>query len=214
MGYLNVFRSLTGADSRLGFYTKETKDRIPEVPGCYAWFLPLWFYREDLDELMQIVGGVLDYEQEPEKEVDLPFTWESVKLRARRGTKIRAGNRTRVATWQKVLADDQARKALQQTLLEASLLMPPLYVGRTNNIKQRYLQHVQDQDLERNSFHSRFTECVKKSELKISVSDLLFVCIETPNELRKVLGDSDESEPNLLIEQILMQFCRPPFSIR
>ena len=214
MGYLNVFRSLTSADSRLGFYTKETKDRIPERPGCYAWFLPLWFYRTELGELLQIVGDVLDYEPEPEKEVTLPFTWEAVKLRARRRTKVKAGTRTHVATWKKVLADVEAREALKQTLLEASLFMPPLYVGRTNNIKKRYLQHVQDRDSERNSFHSRFTECVQKLELKISVSDLLFVCIETPNELRKVLGDSDESEPNLLIEQILMQFCRPPFSMK
>ena len=92
--------------------------------------------------------------------------------------------------------------------------MPPLYVGRTNNLKQRYLQHAQPVDPNRNSFHSRFTECVTKLELKISVNDLLFVCITTPNELRKALGDSDESEPNLLIEQIMMQFCRPPFSLR
>ena len=142
MGYLNVFHKLTSADSRLGFYTKETKDRIPELPGCYAWFLPLWFYRTEFAELMEIVTNVLDYEQEPEKQVNVPFTWDSVKLHVRRSTKIKAEKRTNAA-WDKVLADTAAREALQQTLLETSLLMPPLYVGRTNNLKQRYLQHAQ-----------------------------------------------------------------------
>ena len=214
MRYLNAFRNLTNADSRLGFYTKDTKDRIPELPGCYAWFLPLWRYREDLDELTQLVNDVLDYEQVPEKEAELPFTWETVKLRARRATRIKGRNAQHVRTWKKVLAEQDARDALQHTLLEASLLMPPLYVGRTNNIKRRYLQHVQEPNFEKNSFHHRFTECVNELDLKISVSDLLFVCIQTPPELRPVLGTSDQSEANVLMEQILMQFCRPPFSIR
>lgn len=213
MGHLNVFRNITSADSRLGLYTKETKDRIPELPGCYAWFLPLWFYRSELDDLMLLVRNVLDYEQEPEKRVNVPFTWESVNLHVRRGTRIKA-EKKRHAAWKQILTDTTAREALQQTLLETSLLMPPLYVGRTNNLKQRYLQHTQPRDFTRNDFHSRFTECVKDLNLKISVTDLLFVCIKTPNELREVLGDSDESESNLLIEHILMQFCRPPFSLR
>ena len=56
MGHLNVFKNLTSVDGRLAFYTKETKDKIPELPGCYAWFLPLWFYTSDLDELMKVVS--------------------------------------------------------------------------------------------------------------------------------------------------------------
>ena len=211
MRYLDAFRKLTSADSRLGFYTKETRDRVPEFAGCYAWFLPLWLYDKEFDTLIRIVSDVLDYEQEPEKEVHVPFTWESVSLRVQRSTKIKVKNDR---AWKKILDDAQAQEALQQTLLEASLLMPPLYVGRTNNLKQRYLQHAHNHGLEKNNFHSRFKECVKKLDIKISVGDLLFVCIETPNELRHIFGDSDESESNRLIEQILMQFCRPPFSLR
>ena len=67
MGRLRVFRNLTSLDGRLGFYTKETREQIPTLPGCYAWFLPLWFYRSNLDDLMELVGRVLDYEQRPER---------------------------------------------------------------------------------------------------------------------------------------------------
>ena len=210
---INVFRSLTSSESRLGFYTKETKDRIPEAPGCYAWFLPLWFYTDDIEKLMQTVGNLLDYEQDPERKVDISFTWESVGLSVRRTTRTISRDQTKV-TWEKLIGDDQARYALQQTLLEASLLMPPLYVGSTINLKHRYLQHNRDRSTEKNDFHSRFTECAERLNFKISVSDLLFVCIQTPKELRAVFGDSDKSESNLMIEKILMQFCRPPFSIR
>ena len=213
MTYHSVFRSLTGSDSRLGFYTKETAEEIPERPGCYAWLLPLWLYCTDFDELMGIVGNVIGYEQESVKGVDVPFTWDTVKLQVGRAVRTITRERT-LETWEKVLADDKGKEALQQTLLEASLLMPPLYVGRTNSLKDRYLQHTDSRRFNENTFHSRFTKCAEDLNLKISVTDLLFVCIETPKELRKALGESDESEPNLLIEHMLMQLCRPPFSLR
>jgi len=203
-----------GADSRLGLYTKETSGRIPEFPGCYAWLLPLWLYREDIDELMRIVGGLLGYDKEPEQVVEASFTWESVKLRVRRFSKDRPREGLR-ATWKHLLADESAKEALQQTFLEASLLMPPLYVGRTGNLKRRYLQHVKG-SYEKNDFHSRFTGHVKKLQLKISVSDLLFACIRTPKELSHAFAkhEGEEKDLNGLIEQILMQFCRPPFNLR
>lgn len=218
MKHLDVFRNLTSAESRIGVYTMETNDRIPVGPGCYAWFLPLWIYREELDKFVQIVGNILDYEQEPEKKVNVSFTWENVNLQARRNTKIKMETET-PEKWAQALADVRVRKVLQKTLLEASLLMPPLYVGRTNNLKQRYLQHTHNYGSKKNTFHSRFTEFAETIELKIAVSELLFVCIESDKsdesgESRGILGNSDESDFNRLIEQLLMQFCRPPFSLK
>lgn len=208
MRHLNVFRTLGSVDGRLGFYTKETRNEVPELPGCYAWFLPLWFYREDLDQLMQIVGKLVAYDQVSEKEVDVPFTWESVNLRVRRNAAFQATDDVR-ATWSKIYTDQAARQALQQILLEASLLMPPLYVGRTSNLKRRYLEHTAG-----STFHFRFTDYVKNLGIKIGVSDLLFVCIETERGLDKVLSSIAQNELDKLIERILMQFCRPPFSLK
>ena len=212
MKQLDVFRSLTGVDSRLGFYTSESDDKIPEVPGCYAWFLPLWIYREDIDELMKFVGDLLSYEKNPEKQVDARFTWESVKLRLHRNNDVQIHDQNR-ATWKKALDDMDAKDALQQVLIEASLLMPPLYVGRTNNLKRRYLEHT-SKDLESSTFSKRFGEYVETLDHKIRVNDLLFVCIRTSERLNQVFDKFGEKDLNALVEQILLQSCRPPFSMR
>ena len=214
-GVLNLFRSLTGADSRLGFYTKATRERIPEVPGCYAWILPFWFYNDHLPDLVSSMVSVLNYEPKPEKHTRVPFNWDSIELAvSRTHSNFDSNEHTKLnSTWESILADKEAKLALQQTLLEASLLLPPLYIGRTNNLKKRYLQHAGDSAIEINNFNSRFTNCVKDLGLKLSVSDLLFICIETPHRLRQFFGD-DDSETNQLIEQILIRICHPPFSIR
>lgn len=212
MRHSNVFHGLTSADGRLGFYTKESRNRIPEFPGCYAWFLPLWIYQKDLDGFIRFVNTFFSYEETPEKEVEAPFTWESVNLRVRRSVKIRANDENRT-TWQRILSDLEAKDALQQVLMEATLLTPPLYVGRTNNLKRRYLQHTGG-DRDKNTLCTRFTEHVAKHGFKIGVRDLLFICIQTQKDVSLIFDDLGEKDLNLLIEQILTQFCRPPFSLR
>lgn len=212
MSQLDVFRSLTGVDSRLGFYTSESSDRIPEIPGCYAWFLPLWIYRDDVDKMMKFVGDLLNYEKNQERQLDARFTWDSVKLRLHRNVDVQISNQNR-ATWRKVINDIGMKNALQQVLIEASLLMPPLYVGRTNNLKRRYLEHT-SRDFDTGTFNSRFSEYVKALDYKIMVSDLLFVSIRTSEKLNIVFKEFGENEINALIEQILLLSCRPPFSMR
>ena len=212
MRHDKVFRELTSVDGRLGFYTKETRGRIPEIGGCYAWFLPLWFYRTDLDELIKLVSAIFHYDQKPEKDVEAQFTWESIKLRVSRASRERDAQQIDTV-WRQALENSSARHMLQQTMLEASLLMPPLYVGKATNLRQRYVQHTEGYG-EGNVFRSRFAECVDRLNLSISVSDLLFVCVKTPKGLTAVLRDAGVSDPEVLIEQILMRFCRPPFSIR
>ena len=212
MQHEKVFRDFTSVDGRLGFYTKETRHLIPEIGGCYAWFLPLWFFREDLDELIKLVSTMFDYDGQPEKEVEAQFTWESIKLRISRASRIR-NTQFIEPLWKQALENDSARDILQQTMLEASLLMPPLYVGKATNLKRRYVQHTEGRG-DGNNFHSRFAECVERLSIRISVSDLLFVCVKTPKELTAVLSAAGITNPEALIEQILMRFCRPPFSIR
>ena len=211
---LRVFRSLTGAKSRLGFYTKETRDLIPEASGWYAWFVPLWIYCDDFDSFVHTVNGLFDYEQVPKRQVDVSFNWESVRLCLRRGARPAKTDSRIARTWSELILRDDAKHALQQTLLEASLLMPPLYVGRTSNLRYRYLQHIKLRSGDENDFHSRFSAHATSVDLKIGVSDLLYVCIETPAGLRAYFGDSDESDVNKLVERLLMRLCRPPFSIR
>ena len=207
MGRLTLFRGLTSEWSRLGFYTSESRDRIPELPGCYAWFLPLWCYDHDLDQLIRLVRGVLDYEQDPEQETEVRFNWDAVRLRVTRESTKDVASSAR-ETWNHLMSNENDRDWLQEILLEASLFMPPLYVGRSRNLRKRYTQHVEGNQPD-NNFHSRFSECEARLQLDIRVSDLLFVSIVTRKE-NEVVRDDVEA----LVEQILMQFCRPVFSLR
>ena len=211
MSHLNVFRELAGRDSRIGFYTKETGHQIPAAGGCYAWFLPLWFYRDDLDALLSVIGELLSYDPDPEKTLDAPFNWERVGVRVRRYVDMAATSGQHEA-WRRIIANDRARDVLQRTLLEASLLMPPLYVGKTGDLSRRYREHTRGDS----TFHARFVASAERSELKLSVSDLLFVCIKTPDDLLDLVGNGTAEARALdeLIERILMQVCRPPFSLR
>lgn len=214
MSALSVFRDLTQAGSRLKFYTKETKEDIPSLPGCYAWFLPLWFYSNDLDVLIQTISEVLAYEPEPNKTAELAFTWETVDNSIRRRPKLRKVDQAVYSTWDSIIANADSRSALQQTLLEASLFAQPLYVGRSSSLRRRYLEHTGGVGFENNDFHKRLRESVKSLGLKVAVRDLLFVCITTPQELKSKLDRFGEGNVEKLTEHLLMQFCRPPFSLR
>ena len=47
---ININDIWRNVSSQIGFFTKETATDIPEVPGIYGWFLPLWIYRDNLTE--------------------------------------------------------------------------------------------------------------------------------------------------------------------
>lgn len=207
---LEVFRHLRSKDGRLAFYTNETAHRIPEKPGCYAWFVPLWIYRDDLTALMRVIRNLRSYDAQPEKEVKADFTWQSVDLLVSRTERIRISGEV-TKTWQRALADPAARRAMQRLLLEASLLMPPLYVGRTNSLKRRYTQHTKNSG---STFHRRFASYTQTLGISLPVSDLLFACLCTETSVSKDLGRFDDRELTSLIEHILMNACRPSFSIK
>ena len=213
MSHLDIFRGLTSVDGLLGFHTKETKNTIPDAPGCYAWFLPLWLHSLDLQQLLRLIRGVLEYDRHEPRDATLPFQWDSVALRLRYVANINIGPKVQ-RTWERVMADHQAREVLQETLMKASLFMPPLYVGRTSNLRDRYLAHTNRSVSDRNEFRSRFRTCARALDLPLGVSDLLFVTVRTQGDLSEVLADLAPDDAELLIEQLLLQFCRPSFSLR
>lgn len=210
MTALRVFRHLTSTDGRLAFYTSETAHKIPEKPGCYAWFVPLWIYRDDLTALMKVIRDLRSYDDQPEKEVKADFTWQSVDLLVTRTEPVRP-SRDAEATWSRLISDSGTKEALQHLLLEASLLMPPLYVGRTNSLKRRYWEHVRDTS---GGFHRRFAAHTNTIDFTLPVSDLLFACLCTDSQTNKVLSPIEDGDLTILLEHILMNACRPPFSIR
>jgi len=200
---------------RIGFYTKETRGLIPEASGCYAWFIPLWIFSEDLQSFLDTINKALLYdphnEGTPERLVRADFNWDSVDLTMRKRGDIRP-TQAKLSDWKRAMEHADARDGFQQALMEASLFMPPLYVGKADNLRERYLQHVQGAGgADLNTFHSRFSRYAERAELRLAVSDLLFVCIQTPAELAAIFREQNLNE---LLEQILMRLCRPTFSIR
>ncbi|SRR6266487_948550 len=198
---------------RIGFFTKETSRLIPEAPGCYAWFIPLWIYSEDLPGLIDTLNRISLYEPKREGKEPLlvEFNWDAVGIQLEKVPNVRVGDVFH-ATWRRITNDDKLRAAFQQALMEASILMPPLYVGKTHNLRARYGQHVEGVDgAEANTFHNRFGEFAKRLHLPLSVRDLLFVCVQTDRDTDRALAEGGVTD---LLEHILMRICKPPFSMR
>ena len=206
---LNVFSRLTKADEYIGFYTRETKADIPDSPGCYAWFLPLWYYSDNLDQLVRLVVDVLNYAPQPELDVDAPFVWQTINLKVRRDVPIQITNDHR-AMWSRILQHTTARHELLATLMRATLFLPPLYVGRAEDLRARYKRHTSAYPSGNNTFAVRLYE--RAASLEVGVSDLLFVAVKTPSTLNSVSNDTKALTS--LIERMFMLFCRPPFSLR
>lgn len=213
---MNIIDVWLDVSKRIYFFTKETCEQIPEKPGIYAWFIPLWLYKEDILELLDVLNEILLYDSEckgvPEKTVDVQFNWSPIKVSLTKTYATSIGEELK-QKWNEAMSNKESKEALEQTLMEASIFMPPLYVGKTKNLRDRYLQHVNGSPYIKNEFHTRFTEFAnKKTErLPIKISDLLFACILTDSRSSKYLNSEDI---NTFIERILLNLCKPIFSRR
>ena len=210
---LDIFSTLTQRGGRLQFYTLQNRHEIPSTPGCYAWFVPLWIYEDDLDRLTQTIGDILHYEYNGELERKAPFTWRTVLLTLKQESRLHNNDAIR-ATWNALIASPAARAEIEETLLAATLLAPPLYVGRTNNLSRRYQEHTDPKRKDRNDFRARFSEHMQRLNVQLAVSDLLFACVHTPPQLTKALDAFDQNNVEELLERVLMHLCQPPFSLK
>ena len=206
---------LPGKGSRIGFYSAETSADIPAKPGCYAWLVPMWIYDDNIETCADVIGSMLTYGQNATRNVVAKFSWENIYLNVAKKREITFSDRKK-QVWAKLLQNSKTRSALQLTLLEASLLMPPLYVGKTKDLRARYVQHTSDVHTDQNEFRRRFDEFVATRDIPISVSDLLFVCIQVAPDVRNDLESINikEREFDELVENFLMQLSMPPFSER
>ena len=195
----------------MGFFTLQTSDDIPAAPGCYGWFLPLWLLHDTLPDFLRAFGGTLNHESKSPDELDAGFAWDSVKVRVRRAFEPTLPPFA-LPLWDRLNEDESTRFALQQVLLQASILVPPLYVGKTDNLRRRYNQHTSPDG---SGFNTRFSAYALTADLSLQVADLIFVCIRTEAAVEKALTEAgDAYRINSLVEEILKRLCRPPFSIQ
>ena len=209
MVQLNVLNRLIRPGSRLGLYTHETHESIPTSAGCYAWFLPLWFYHMDYGELIGTIAQFLNFEDDPLRSANIQFTRDQIQLSVTKSALVRENDGYR-KLWEETCGDERTREWLQEVFLEASLLMPPLYVGRTDNLQRRYGEHVKGKE-DTNDFHARFSARANTLKVKVAVSDLLFACIRTQSDDASLAADQKMEK---LIEHLFHRFWHPPFSVR
>jgi len=210
---MNHFDLWDGISRRVRFFTKENADQIPDAPGIYAWFLPLWRLQDECELFVRGIQDIFFYdasgpENQPLATAEASFHWERASVSVARGPKTGVTTELNSA-WQAAMSDPTKRTAVETAVMEASIFMPPLYVGKADNLLARYQGHIRPSP--GNSFNARFTAFAKERQLRLRVTDLLFGCIEARPADRDLWRNE---QLNWLIEQLLIRLCRPPFSIR
>jgi hypothetical protein len=110
------------------------------------------------------------------------------------------------ARWQSITSDQAMFEAFRHSLLKSSLLMPPLYVGKTHDLRTRCGQHLAGSA--GNDFHKRFeTFAAERSLPAREVTDLILVTISTALE-------SVDPPPPMedVLEAALKAIAAPPYS--
>jgi hypothetical protein len=197
----------------ISVYYRGRGDAIPSVPGVYAWFYPLYISRDQtLDAVLKELKAVHLYdasaEGRPHPLAAAYFGWSEIQLEAKvvdRPLPDPSESWYLREIWDEAREDDTKFDQLERSLLRASILLPPLYIGKTKDLAIRYNDHITD--TRDNKFHSRFVSHAKKQGLRQKeVRDLLFVTLRTDDMAHDVEED--------LVEGILNLVARPPYGKR
>jgi len=210
---------------RFKIFTYRDRHDIPELPGTYAWFFPLYLLKDyqtaqqiaDMYRKVFALDSKFDGEsllKENEYLEDRHTrSWQSVSIKTE--VIIAPGGRLPDdcdLIWKRVQADPIKKAAFEEALITASLFMPPLYIGKSNNLHARYNDHIK-----KSGFNERFKKFAKMQNLPIATHDLLFCCLSVDSESEKIMTEESEEQDgikgmNYLLEHILMKSARPPFS--
>jgi hypothetical protein len=212
MGLNDIWRN---ASREIGFYTKETFDSIPASPGVYGWFYPLRITSYDAESFVGEVNRVLNYDAgvkgSPRLSRDFDFKWLRAAIAVELGPNaFQLGNFKKI--WDDATNLPGGFEELRRTVMKASIFMPPLYVGKTSNLRLRCMQHIQGSN-GGNDFHNRYQQHASAvGAAARNVADLLFVCI-------KLGGFEDAAEQPTaggdlegLVEHLLKSLAKPPYS--
>jgi hypothetical protein len=204
--------------SYIKVFTSVNFDEVPDSPGIYAWFYPINPPTDDIGDLEVELTSILNYDSKLEGEKKnkgkVQFNWKDLEVEVSEKSKKEFPSLAK-DEWDKLTKDPDAFRNLQKIMLVASILMPPLYIGKTNDLRVRCRQHRNSSKQEENNFHNRFENFTKNKKLNngkgfltTKVEDLIFVCIKT--DTIGNLGD-DESSTEVLLEEIFKLIATPPY---
>lgn len=214
MALNDVWRSIA-----VGYFYEATFDKVPFTPGVYAWFYPLRVLSRQREALISTVTEVqklLCYDAGvkgcPGGSSKVQLSWSSWELSARIEPDLFELTDKFITKWDQIIADDGLFSEFQKALLKASILMPPLYVGKANNLNIRCGQHQIGTG--KNDFHDRFQNFADQHSLSIrSVRKLIFGCVQTGPFVTQ--NENEFSSPvHELVEAIMKSVCSPPYGVR
>src|SRR5262249_5848815 len=143
MSLNDVWRNI---NQEIGIFWKGRFDEVPVGPGVYAWFYPLRISTYDLSAFLEDVSRVLSLDARSNgptsRAVRARLTWEEVALQVRVGPSAPRVPQDVEAVWSTVVADPASFERLRRVVMRGSLLMPPLYVGKTVSLSVRCHQHL------------------------------------------------------------------------
>jgi hypothetical protein len=203
MSLNDIWRNVS---SEIGFFTKETFDDVPVYPGIYAWFFPLRITTQDVDEFLRQVSTIFNYDSQvegkPLANTNFQLGWNQLSQ-----TLTVENMETNLAelkkVWELYSRDKEEFDELRNVIMRSSIFIPPLYVGKSNNLRRRCFEHINGTKKGKN-FHQRYQDYALQNKIPAcKVSDLLFVCIKTFKTKLK-LED--------LIEKIMLSLSKPAYS--
>jgi len=207
--------------SYIQVYTARNFDDVPSSPGIYAWYYPIKLPSSNIEDLSLELSSVLNYDSKLKSDKDrmgnIEFNWKNIEVNLKEKHNDSFPPRIK-EHWEEFKNDEQSIKELERMMLVGSILMPPLYIGKTNNLNIRCRQHRSNTNFDENNFHTRFENYMKNKVLENQeqhltqyVEDLIFVCIKT-DAFENTEKDNTKSEE--ILEEIFKIFARPPYSER
>ena len=194
---------------QVGFYRYKDKDLIPSKSGVYAWFYPLEIRGNSFDKFIDEIKTIFSYDSGTEniaiRKTNFKMCWKKIKVSIEMQIKdpnqnIKSDGKSISQIWDEAFINKEDLFNLKKALLKASIFLPPLYIGKTINLSDRYFQHCAGVP---GSFKERYDAYITQNKIYKDFEDLLFVCIET---------DMLPSNTEVMLEEILKVFSQPVFS--
>jgi hypothetical protein len=196
-------------NSRVGAYTYESRGKIPDQPGIYAWKLPCYPWKNfSLEDIVRITAHFFH----PEGGIPLSGNQTWRHLEACLTSTPQKPTDTVHRSWDKITKDPELIRHLERSMLELALITPPLYVGKANSLCSRYDQHRQYPSDDQSKFRGRFLTAARRADVPLDLSDLVFFTITAPAE--EAHQAQKTSEYWELLEKLTQYLTTPAFSIR
>jgi hypothetical protein len=210
----DVFYDLT---KHIGVFWEDTFNDVPDVPGIYAWYYPLRIVSLELDPLLRELTTVFNFDSMvggPVKwQSDVTLCWRTVQLSATEAPRHHGLPAALIDRWKSLAGDETALASFRQQLLAASILLPPLYIGKAEKLQTRCFQHIRGSN--DNGFHSRFERFAKDHRLTSPrVEKLIFACVRVQHPAAPQTEETAEGSAARLLESILQVAGCPPYGMR